>query len=100
MELIENALMAEAQIREHVPARRGDVAALHVFIVVQGLPNGVQMTNASGVTSSGAPYLRVFLTDGVLLPGQSIVESLEFKRAPNAPPASYTLKFLSGQGNP
>jgi hypothetical protein len=45
----------------------------------------------------------VFLPDGVLLPGQSISQTLLFTRQPSAPPAQargYTLNLLSGQGNP
>jgi cytochrome c peroxidase len=74
----------------------------HLLIVVQGLPDGIRMANASGTTSTGDPYLRVFLPDGVLLPGQSIVETLLFERQshPHASAVSYTLKLLSGQGNP
>ena len=45
--------------------------------------------------------LRVFLRDGVLQPGQSIVRKLEIKNRPaNQPPVSYSLTLLSGQGNP
>ena len=72
----------------------------HLLIVVQGLPAGVQLTNASGTTSAGEPYIRVFLNDGLLLSGQSIKQELSFKRLRNGPPVSYTLKFLSGQGKP
>jgi hypothetical protein len=72
----------------------------HLLIVVQGLSDQIRLENASGTTSTGDPYLRVFLPDGVLLPGQSIVETLLFKRDGNAPPESYTLTLLSGQGNP
>jgi len=72
----------------------------HLLIVVQGLSNQIRLANASGITSTGEPYLRVFLSDGVLLPGQSIVETLRFVRQPHAPAVSYTLKLLSGQGNP
>jgi hypothetical protein len=72
----------------------------HLLVVVQGLPEGVQLANASGMTSEGEPYLRVFLDDGVLLPSRSIVESLMFERPSDAPTVSYTLKLLSGQGNP
>jgi hypothetical protein len=45
----------------------------------------------------------VFLPNGVLLPGQSISQTLLFARKPSAPPApvgGYTLNLLSGQGNP
>jgi cytochrome c peroxidase len=72
----------------------------HLLIVVKGLPHQIRLANASGTTSNGAPYIRVFLRDGVLLPGQSIVETLLFDGPLNAPPVSYTLEFLSGQGNP
>jgi hypothetical protein len=71
----------------------------HLLIVVQGLSDRIQLENASGFTSAGDPYLRIFLRDGVLLPGQSIVTRLDFRRESHAPPVSYTLA-LSGQGNP
>lgn len=72
----------------------------HLLIEVQGLADGIQMANASGITSSGIPYRRVFLPNGVLLPGQSIVQTLSFQKPLRSPPATYTLVFLSGQGNP
>ena len=97
----------------------------HLLIVVQGLSDQIRLVNASGFASTGDPYLRVFLPNGVLLPGQSIVETLRFERQGHAltppdsrpgeegehqhpdhekerraPPVSYTLKLLSGQGNP
>lgn len=76
------------------------VVDTHLLIVVQGLSDRVRLENASGTTSAGDPYIRVFLQDGVLEPGQSIVEKLLFKRQPFAGSPNYTLKFLSGQGNP
>jgi hypothetical protein len=72
----------------------------HLLLVADGLSFQIEMENASGKTTGGAPYLRVFLPDGVLLPGQSIVVTLRFKQAPQAPKVSYTLTLLSGQGNP
>jgi hypothetical protein len=77
----------------------------NLLIIAQGLPNGVQLENASAISSSGKPYLRVFLPNGVLNPGQSIVEQLVFDRGqpgsrPGSKPVSYTLDFLSGQGKP
>jgi hypothetical protein len=74
----------------------------NLLIVAQGLTKGVQLENASGISSSGNPYLRVFLpTNGVLNPGQSIVRQLIFdKGQPGSKPVSFTLDFLSGQGNP
>jgi hypothetical protein len=76
------------------------VVDTHLLVVVEGLPDQIRLANASGTTSTGEPYLRVFLADGVLPPGQSIVQTLRFERRRNAPPVSYTLKLLSGQGNP
>jgi cytochrome c peroxidase len=72
----------------------------HLVVVVQGLSHLIEMENADGITSGGDPYQRIFLPDGVLLPGQSIVTRLLFRRHANAPPVSYTLTLLSGQGNP
>ena len=72
----------------------------HLLIVVRGLSDKVRLVNASGTTSTGDPYLRVFLRDGVLLPGQSIVETLLFERPPHAAPVRYSLRLLSGQGKP
>jgi len=72
----------------------------HLLIIARGLPAQVRLVNASGVTSTGDPYLRVFLPNGVLNPGQSIAETLVFEGPPNSLQANYNLDFLSGQGNP
>ena len=74
----------------------------HLLLIAKGLPAGVRMVNASGLTGTGDPYLRVFLSEGVLLPGQSIVRTLSFQQASKAAlvPAQYTLNALSGQGKP
>jgi cytochrome c peroxidase len=74
----------------------------HLLIVVKGLANGIRLENASGITSGGDPYIRVFLREGVLQPEQSIVQTLVFNRPSgnNAPPVNYSLDLLSGQGNP
>ena len=58
------------------------------------------MTNASGRTSTGDPYLRVFLPNGVLAPEQSVDVTLDFSRHAQSPAVSFTLALLSGQGNP
>ncbi|MFO1351406.1 MAG: cytochrome c peroxidase [Gammaproteobacteria bacterium] len=76
------------------------VVDTHLVVVVHGLANQARLLNGSGVTSAGEPYRRVFLRDGVLQPGESIVETLLFERNPHSPPLKYTLTFLSGQGNP
>ena len=74
----------------------------NLLIIVQGLAPGIQLQNASGTTSTGNPYIRVFLTNGVIQPGQNIAQALIFKRpgGNNAPPVSYSIDLLSGQGNP
>lgn len=72
----------------------------HLLMIARGLPDRIEMENASSMTSNREPYLRVFLTNGVLLPGQSTIQTLRFKRQGNPPPVSYALTPLSGQGNP
>jgi cytochrome c peroxidase len=72
----------------------------HLLVIASGLSFQVEMTNASGRTSDGDPYLRVFLPNGVLEPGQSIDVTLRFRRHRHSPPVSFTLVLLSGQGNP
>jgi len=72
----------------------------HLLMIARGLSLDIEMENASGRTENGDPYFRVFLADGVLLPGQSVVQPLTFKRHSHAPPVGYTLQLLSGQGNP
>jgi len=71
----------------------------HLLMIAQGLPDPIEMENASGITSAGDPYHRVFLDNGVLLPGQSIVQTLLLKGRSRGP-VSYTLVLLSGQGTP
>ena len=75
------------------------VVDTHLIVVVQGLDSHTSLLNASGITHGGDPYLRVFLPHGVLRPGGSIVRRLDFS-GPHAAQARYTLKLLSGQGNP
>ena len=72
----------------------------HLLIVVRGLPDRIRLANASGITTSGDPYIRVFLRDGVLQPEKSIVQTLVFRRRGGASPLNYSLDLLSGQGNP
>ena len=38
----------------------------HLLVIARGLSFQVEMTNASGRTSAGDPYRRVFLPNGVL----------------------------------
>ncbi len=72
----------------------------HLLMVTRGLPREIVLENGSGSTTDGDPYRRLFLSDGVLLPGQSLIATLFFKREPKDPPVRYTLGLLSGQGNP
>jgi len=72
----------------------------HLLVIARGLSGKIHLENASGVTSTGDPYRRVFLPNGVLLPSQCIVQKLIFKRRSQVPQVSYTLNLLSGQGNP
>lgn len=76
------------------------VVDTHLLIVVGGLSSDVEMENASGTTALGDPYLRVFLPNGVLMPGESIVATLLFERHAQPAPLSFALTLLSGQGNP
>ncbi len=78
------------------------VVDTHLLIVIRGLADRIRLENASGITSSGDPYIRVFLRDGVLQPEKSIAQTLVFRRrgGDNAPPVDYSLELLSGQGNP
>jgi hypothetical protein len=82
--------------------RGQSVVDTHLLIIVRGLPHETELENASGTTQSGDPYIRVFLPNGVLQPGQNIVQTLIFSRdgGNNASPISYVLDLLSGQGNP
>jgi cytochrome c peroxidase len=72
----------------------------HLLLIANGLPDQIRLRNASGVTSTNDPYLRVFLPGGVLAPGQSTTQTLRFRSRPDAPAVSYRLTLLSGQGTP
>jgi hypothetical protein len=78
------------------------VVDTHLLIIVRGLPHETELENASGTTRGGDPYIRVFLPNGVLQPGQNIVQKLIFNREGDSAPSplSYALDLLSGQGNP
>jgi cytochrome c peroxidase len=72
----------------------------HLLVVLRGLPAGVRLSNATGTTRSGDPYIRVFLPNGVLDVGQRIAQRLEFSDARRRGVPRFTLTLLSGQGNP
>ncbi len=77
------------------------VVDTHLLVVVRGLGSS-RLINASGVTSGGDPYLRLFLNNGVLEPGQSVLTTLHFDRrgGNSAVQQNYSLVLLSGQGKP
>jgi cytochrome c peroxidase len=68
----------------------------NLLVIVSGLPNGVTLLNASGTTSGGDPYIRLFLHNGVLDPSRSVDVQLSFSQHDG--PLNYTLALLSGQG--
>ncbi|MBM7071170.1 hypothetical protein JQC92_03825 [Shewanella sp. 202IG2-18] len=78
----------------------------HLLIIIDGLPDGVTLVNASGMTEdTEKPYLRVFLDDeGVLKAGASkkVTFTLADKRDADAQSTidDYVLTLKSGQGNP
>jgi cytochrome c peroxidase len=89
------------------------VVDTHLLVIARGLSGRARLDNASGVTSDGDPYLRLYLPNGVLLPGQSIHTTLVFnerghrghrdpdgRRGDDDRPLNYRLTLLSGQGKP
>jgi hypothetical protein len=76
------------------------VVDTHLLVIVRRLPAGVRLRNASGTTRGGDPYIRVFLPDGVLQPGQRITQRLAFSNAPRSGLPAYGITLLSGQGAP
>ena len=75
------------------------VVDTHLLVIVRGLPAGVRLENSSGTTHDGAPYIRVFLQDGVIQPGAHIEQRLVFAGAMRSAPG-YQITLLSGQGEP
>ncbi|HET9953362.1 MAG TPA: cytochrome c peroxidase [Polyangiaceae bacterium] len=72
----------------------------HLLLVVRGLTSKVRLTNASGVTRSGDPYIRVFLPNGVLEPVERLTQRFVFDNPGNKRMPNYTITLLSGQGTP
>jgi hypothetical protein len=70
------------------------------LIIVRGLPAGVHLENESGTAHDGAPYIRVYLQDGVLQPGQAIEQHLTFSEAAVRKTPAYAITLLSGQCAP
>lgn len=76
------------------------VVDTHLLIIVHGLPARVRLDNASGMTHSGEPFIRVFLPSGVLQPGQRITQRFSFSDAGQWRPRPEQVTLLSGQGQP
>lgn len=68
----------------------------NLLVVVTGLPQGIKLLDASGTTSGGDPYIRLFLQAGVLTPGASVTVNLRFSGQQGQP--QYKITLLSGQG--
>ena len=77
-----------------------DIVDTHLLLVVQGLADRLEVENATGFTAAGDPYIREFLTDGVLMPGQATTVRVVVRRPSHGPEITYAIKLLSGQGNP
>ena len=77
-----------------------DIVDTHLLLVVQGLADRLEVENATGFTTAGDPYLREFLTDGVLRPGEAMTVRVVVHRPSHGPEITYAIKLLSGQGNP
>ncbi len=75
----------------------GSVIDTHLLVIVTGLPAGITV-DAKETTTTGKPYYRVFLPEGVLYPGQSIATTVV--RAGGGSSSSYTFQLMSGQGKP
>ena len=84
------------------------VVDTNLIVVIEDLPTGVTLSNASGTTSDGDPFIRIFLDDnnGTLLPNAEVRTSLSFDGVSSRGfrrsirPVSFSTTFLSGQGTP
>jgi cytochrome c peroxidase len=72
----------------------------NLLVIVRGLSPETRILNASGKTSAGNPYIRLFLRKGVLNPGDSVVVRLQFANEEVVSTSRYSFDLLSGQGNP
>jgi len=72
----------------------------NLIVVVTGLPSDARLVNASGMTTAGNPYLRLYLRGGVLNPGDSVAVRLRFAGEEQKRALHYSFALLSGQGKP
>jgi hypothetical protein len=72
-----------------------------ISLVLEGLPAGVRLVNASGTTQNvgqpGSPYVDLLGPDGVLAPGATLTVVLEFDN-PRKVGITYTTRVLAGPG--
>ena len=73
-----------------------DVIDTNLLVIVSGLPQNVKLVNASGMTNRGDPYLRLFLQNGVINPGDNVTVDLHLTGRSSKP--YYNITLLSGQG--
>jgi len=57
-------------------------------------------TSISQISHEGDPYIRLFLREGVLNAGDSVIVRLQFANEEVASTSRYSFDLLSGQGNP
>ncbi len=81
-----------------------NVIDTHLLLIIEGLPDSVQLENAFGKTEDDEfPYLRLYLENGVIEPSSSISTKLIFKDNRDASAqatVNYNVILKSGQGNP
>lgn len=81
----------------YVITNRGNaVIDTNLLVVVRDLPPGVVLQNASGTTTGGDPYLRLYLNGGILSVNGNVAVTLQFTGGQGN--LTYRLALLSGQG--
>ena len=68
----------------------------NLLVIVSGLPRNMPLLDASGTTTGGDPYIRLYLKDGVLDPGGNVLVKLLLPDQHAR--LNYKLTLLSGQG--
>jgi len=94
------------QIQTHrltVTNLSSEMVDTHLLICFTSLTPGVEVLNAEGLTERaslpGMPYVRAFLSGGIIPSGESAEVTLRFRAASNVD-VEYTANLLSGQGKP
>lgn len=81
----------------------GDMVDTHLLICFTGLTPGAELADAEGLTTgvplAGLPYARIFLSGGVIGPGDSVDVPVRFRAAAGID-VGYSVTLLSGQGKP